>query len=55
MYLETLLGVLLPMALLHEHISVFTVACGLLVLLGVFIVQSHVSLAHHHHHIWHAH
>lgn len=55
MYLETFLGILLPVFILREHISVITVVGGIFVLLGVYAVESHTLLAHKHHHYWRSH
>jgi len=55
MYLETFLGILLPIAILREKMSVMTVIGGLLVLLGVYAVESHKLLAHKRHHYWRSH
>lgn len=55
MYLEIFLAILLPVFVLHEHIAVGTVVGGTLVLLGVYLVESHKLLAHRHHHFWRSH
>lgn len=55
MYLETFLGILLPILILHEKMSIVTVVGGLFVLFGVYIVESHKLLAHKHHHYWRSH
>lgn len=55
MYLEIFLGILLPILILHEKMSVATVVGGIFVLLGVYVVESHKLLAHKHHHYWRSH
>jgi drug/metabolite transporter (DMT)-like permease len=55
MYLETFLAILLPVFVLHERIAVGTVIGGTLVLIGVYLVESHKLLAHKHHHFWRTH
>lgn len=55
MYVETFLAILLPVLVLREHIAAGTVIGGTLVLLGVYLVESHKLLAHRHHHFWRTH
>lgn len=55
MYLETFLGILLPVFILHEKMAAATVIGGILVLFGAYIVESHKLLAHKHHHYWRTH
>lgn len=55
MYLETFLGIVLPVLVLHEKLSSATLIGGALVLFGVYTVESHKHLIHHHRHIWRAH
>ncbi len=54
-YLETFLAILLPVALLHEHLSVEMVAGGILILCGVYVVEHHKSKSHRHYHAFRLH
>lgn len=49
-YLETLLAIILPLLILHEQLSIFTVIGGCVMLLGVIIAEHHRSrhLKHYH-------
>ncbi len=49
-YLETFLAIMLPVVVLHEHLSIEMVAGGILILLGVIVVEFHNSK--HHKHLW---
>lgn len=50
-YVETILAVLIPVFVLHEHLSVEVVIGGILILLGVYIVEHHKSPHHRHYHM----
>lgn len=47
-YLETLLAIVIPVFVLSEQLSVEMVIGGMLILLGVYIVEHHKSKAHKH-------
>jgi drug/metabolite transporter (DMT)-like permease len=47
-YLETLLAILLPIFILGEKLSVEMVVGGILILLGLYVVEHHKSLGHKH-------
>lgn len=49
-YIETLLAIVLPLLILHEKLSIFTVAGGCVMLLGVVVAERHRSqhLKHYH-------
>ena len=51
-YFEMLLSVLFPVAFLHEKISLPMALGGVLILLGVYVVQHHKSDHHKHHHLY---
>lgn len=55
MYVETFLAIVLPIVVLHERLTVSTVVGGMLVLAGVYVVESHRLLAHRQHHFWRSH
>ena len=55
MYLETFLCILIPMLLLGERLAPSTVIGGMIVLVGMYIVEPHKFSLHHRHHIWHSH
>lgn len=55
MYLETLLSIVIPVIVLHEQLSPVVVVGGALVLLGVYVVESHRLFTHRHHYFWHLH
>ena len=54
-YLESLLAIILPVLVLHEQLSREMVIGGVLILLGLFVVEHHKSRHHKHHHAFHHH
>ncbi len=54
-YLEACLAVILPVFVLHEQLSLEMVVGGILILLGVYVVEHHKSTHHKHAHILHHH
>lgn len=54
-YIETLVAILLPVFILHEKLSIEMVVGGVLILLGVYVVEHHKSPHHKHAHIWRHH
>lgn len=54
-YTESLLAIMLPVLVLGERLSPEMVVGGVLILLGVFVVEHHKSRHHIHHHVFHHH
>ncbi|MCA9330541.1 DMT family transporter [Candidatus Saccharibacteria bacterium] len=54
-YLESLLAIVLPVLILGERLSREMVVGGVLILVGVFVVEHHKSRHHKHHHAFHHH
>lgn len=55
LYFETFLTILLPVLILKEQLSVITVLGGILILLGVYVVESHKHPHAGHHTQWRHH
>lgn len=54
-YLEVFLAILLPLIFLGEKLSKEMVLGGIIILLGVYVVESHKSTHHKHHYIFRSH
>ncbi|MCA9332398.1 DMT family transporter [Candidatus Saccharibacteria bacterium] len=54
-YLETLVAILLPIIILDEKLSTEMVIGGILILIGVYVVEYHKSAHHKHHHAFRSH
>lgn len=54
-YLETFLAILIPVVVLRESLSTEMIIGGIVILLGVFIVEHHKSIHHKHHFIFRNH
>lgn len=54
-YLEVFLGVLIPVIFLHEKLSTGMIIGGILILLGLYVVQHHKKIHHKHHYIFRHH
>lgn len=53
-YAESLVAIIIPVIVLHERLSIEMVAGGVLILLGVYMVEHHKSSNHKHaHHLRH--
>lgn len=55
MYFEIFLTILLPILVLGEQLSLFTVFGGMLILLGIYVVESHKHSHIQHHFTWRHH
>jgi drug/metabolite transporter (DMT)-like permease len=51
-YVETFIAITLPLIFLHEKLSVELVAGGILILVGVYVVEYHKTVHHKHHHLF---
>jgi drug/metabolite transporter (DMT)-like permease len=49
-YLESLIAIIIPVIVLDEQLSTEMIVGGVLILLGVFMVEHHKSRHHKHHH-----
>ncbi len=54
-YLETLLAIIIPVAVLGEQLSIEMVIGGALILLGVYFVEHHKSVHHKHYQLFKSH
>lgn len=54
-YLGSLLSIIVPLFVLGETLSVEMVAGGILILLGIYVIEHHKSPHHKHHHILKSH
>lgn len=54
-YLETFLAILIPVIVLREKLSIEMIIGGIVILLGVFVVEHHKSDHHKHHFIFRNH
>jgi len=54
-YLENFLAILVPIIFLGEKLSAEMILGGVLVLIGVYVVEHHKSVHHKHHHIFRNH
>lgn len=54
-YFETFVAILLPVIILREKLSAEMVVGGMLILGGVYVIESHKHLHAKHHFIWHHH
>lgn len=55
MYFETFLTILLPLLILGEQLSLITVLGGVLILAGIYVIESHKHSHARHHFIWRHH
>lgn len=54
-YLETFLAILIPILVLGEKLSIEMIIGGIVILMGVFVVEHHKSIHHKHHFIFRNH
>ena len=54
-YLETFLAILTPIVILGERLSITMVVGGIMILIGLYVIEHHKRPHAHHHYTWRHH